>query len=209
MHAMIQPHGLKGGLWSTLLQRPMQLCSHLITDILVIIDRRSNWNFLLAIFVFQTFFERFRNASFENLEYLTVEQSLADIATFIRFIRTDPSIGYFTKVILWGSGYGGSVAVWARKNYPGLIDGVRNSCNLFGSEIVNLLKHLGVVVQWNIRHQLVQFQWVSNRSIFNIPSKFNRTITQVSTTHWKTFYVVLQVVNVQTYYELHYLKLKD
>lgn len=58
------------------------------------------------------------------MQYLTVEQSLADIATFIRFIRTEPTVGYFTKVILWGSGYGGSIATYARKKYPGLIDGV-------------------------------------------------------------------------------------
>lgn len=69
-------------------------------------------------------FKHSRNASFENMEYLTVEQSLADIATFIRFIRTDPSVDFFTKVILWGSGYGGSMATWARKKYIGLIDGV-------------------------------------------------------------------------------------
>lgn len=76
------------------------------------------------IFHLPTVFMCNRNASFESLEFLTVEQSLADIATFIRFIRLDPSVGYFTKLILWGSGYGGSMAVWARKKYPGLIDGV-------------------------------------------------------------------------------------
>ncbi|XP_037033331.1 putative serine protease K12H4.7 [Bradysia coprophila] len=72
-----------------------------------------------------------QNASFENLEYLSVEQSLADIATFIRFIRSDPSVSYFTKVILWGSGYGGSMATWARKKYPGLVDGVWSSSGIF------------------------------------------------------------------------------
>lgn len=58
------------------------------------------------------------------MEYLTVEQSIADIATFIRFIRTAPDVDYSTKVILWGSGYGGTMATYARKKYPHLVDGV-------------------------------------------------------------------------------------
>lgn len=55
-----------------------------------------------------------------------MEQSLADIATFIRYIRTDPNVDYNSKVILWGSGYGGTIATWARKKYPHLIDGVNS-----------------------------------------------------------------------------------
>lgn len=79
----------------------------------------------------------YRNASFENMEYLSVEQSLADIATFVRFVRAGATVGYFTKVILWGSGYGASMATWARKKYPGLIDAV-------GFWIKNILKRVWV-----------------------------------------------------------------
>lgn len=58
------------------------------------------------------------------MQYLTVEQSLADIATFIHFLQSNPEIGSDVKVILWGSGYGGTMATWARKRYPHLVDGV-------------------------------------------------------------------------------------
>lgn len=66
----------------------------------------------------------FRNASFENMEYLTVEQSLGDIATFIRFVRSQRNVNLPSKVILFGSGYGGTLATYTRKKYPQLVDGV-------------------------------------------------------------------------------------
>lgn len=91
------------------------------------------------------------------MQYLTVEQSLADIATFIRFIRAELSVGYFTKVILWGSGYGGSIATYARKKYPGLIDGVK-FCLLHYSEFFSSAICVGMVIERRIRHQVVQFQ---------------------------------------------------
>lgn len=76
-----------------------------------------------------------RNVSFESLEFMTVEQSLADIATFIRFIRTSPGVEYYSKVILWGSGYGGTLATWVRKKYPHLVDGVWSSSGVFDIDL--------------------------------------------------------------------------
>lgn len=52
---------------------------------------------------------------------LTVEHTLADIATFIRFVREYVGNLEYSKVILWGSGHGGSLAVWARKRFPHLV----------------------------------------------------------------------------------------
>lgn len=75
----------------------------------------------------------YRNASFENMEFLTVEQSLADIATFIRFIRSQREVGVLPKVILFGSGYGGTIATWTRKKYPHLVDGVNISYYLLSA----------------------------------------------------------------------------
>ncbi|XP_037033398.1 dipeptidyl peptidase 2-like [Bradysia coprophila] len=61
------------------------------------------------------------DASFENLELLTIEQTLADIAMFIRFIREYVGYDDYSTVILFGSGYGGSLAIWAKKRYPTLV----------------------------------------------------------------------------------------
>lgn len=60
------------------------------------------------------------------MQYLTIEQSLADIATFIQFIQSE--VGFDSKVILFGSGYGATMATWARKKYPHLVSGVNSLC---------------------------------------------------------------------------------
>ncbi|KAJ6646561.1 Dipeptidyl peptidase 2 [Pseudolycoriella hygida] len=71
------------------------------------------------------------DTSLENLELLTVEQTLADIATFVRFIREYVANYEYSRVILWGSGYGGSLAVWAKKRYPNLITAAYASSGAF------------------------------------------------------------------------------
>jgi hypothetical protein len=73
------------------------------------------------------------SASFEDLEHLTLEQSMADIATLISVLRTE--YPYSNRVILWGSGYGGTLAVMARQKYPHLIDGVWSSSGIFSPDI--------------------------------------------------------------------------
>lgn len=61
---------------------------------------------------------------------LTVDQALADIAVFIRYVEVN-----FKKsnsaVILWGSGYGASLAAWARQRYPHLVTGSWASSGIF------------------------------------------------------------------------------
>lgn len=64
---------------------------------------------------------------------MTVEQSLSDIATFINAIRTAHN-GRYARVILWGSGYGATLATWARKRYPHLVDAVWSSSGIFEIE---------------------------------------------------------------------------
>lgn len=63
------------------------------------------------------------DTSVENLRFLTVHQALADLAQFINFIRANYYGAQNSRVILWGQGYGGSLAVWARQKYPSLVDG--------------------------------------------------------------------------------------
>jgi len=66
-------------------------------------------------------------ASAEDLEFLSVEQILADIAEFSRFVRQYVGSGQFAPVILWGSGFGGVLSVWARSRYPHLINAAWSS----------------------------------------------------------------------------------
>lgn len=66
------------------------------------------------------------------MTYLSIEQSLDDIAYLInniqRYLNTTTS-----KVILFGSGYGATLATWARQKYPHLVDGVWSSSGIFSS----------------------------------------------------------------------------
>jgi thymus-specific serine protease len=64
------------------------------------------------------------NLTTENLRFLTIHQSVADIASFINFIRQNYYGARNSRVILWGRGYGGNLAVWARQKYPHLVDAV-------------------------------------------------------------------------------------
>lgn len=64
------------------------------------------------------------DTSVENLRFLTVHQALADIAQFVAFIRENYYGARNSRVILWGRGYGGSLAVWARQKYPNAVDAV-------------------------------------------------------------------------------------
>jgi thymus-specific serine protease len=75
----------------------------------------------------QRFFEETQtgsNFTFESFQYLTIDQSLADIAMFIDFIRQSYNGASNSKVVLWGRGYGASFAVWMRQKYPHLVDAV-------------------------------------------------------------------------------------
>lgn len=76
------------------------------------------------------------DTSVENLRFLTIHQQLADLAQFISFIRANYFGAENSRVILWGRGYGGSLAVWARQKYPNLVDGVWAS-----SAPINAVEH--------------------------------------------------------------------
>lgn len=53
-----------------------------------------------------------------------MEQMLGDVADFVRFIReemsSDPTVPG-PRVILWGSGVGGTMTIFAKTRYPHLI----------------------------------------------------------------------------------------
>ncbi|KAL1399041.1 hypothetical protein pipiens_008521 [Culex pipiens pipiens] len=62
--------------------------------------------------------------STDNLKFLTVEQTLEDLAELIRHLKGKVVCDENAKVILMGAGYGGTVATYMRKQYPELVDGV-------------------------------------------------------------------------------------
>lgn len=64
----------------------------------------------------------FSEFSWDNLRYLTIDQTLADISTFIDFVRQSLNTPN-APVILWGSQVGATLASWARLKYPHLVNG--------------------------------------------------------------------------------------
>lgn len=73
----------------------------------------------------------YSDTSLENLELLTAEQTIGDISSFVRFIREYLGNNEYSAVILWGSGFGGSLAVWARKRFPTIINAAYASSGYF------------------------------------------------------------------------------
>ncbi|XP_055545772.1 putative serine protease K12H4.7 [Wyeomyia smithii] len=61
--------------------------------------------------------------SVENLQFLTVEQALVDVAEWIVHLRQNVVQDENARVILAGTGYAGAVATWMRHRYPHLVDG--------------------------------------------------------------------------------------
>lgn len=59
--------------------------------------------------------------SWEQLQYLTLEQALADLAHFIRYQKSNSINLSQSKVILVGGSYSGSMAAWMTRLYPDLI----------------------------------------------------------------------------------------
>ncbi|KAH3770490.1 hypothetical protein DPMN_171777, partial [Dreissena polymorpha] len=59
----------------------------------------------------------------EELEYLSSQQALADLATFVRYIRTKYGIPDSTQWICFGGSYPGALSAWFRLKYPHLVAG--------------------------------------------------------------------------------------
>uniref|UniRef100_A0A2C9K4W9 Serine protease K12H4.7 n=1 Tax=Biomphalaria glabrata TaxID=6526 RepID=A0A2C9K4W9_BIOGL len=80
--------------------------------------------------------------SVSNLQYLSSEQALADLAAFIVDLKNnvDPT----AKVITFGGSYPGSLSAWFRLKYPHLVDGAVASSAPLLSEI-NFIEYLQVV----------------------------------------------------------------
>ena len=81
--------------------------------------------------------------SLENLEYLSAEQGLADLARIIAFVKqlknTESS-----KVITFGGSYTGNLAAWFKAIYPHLSDGSISSSGPLVAE-TNFSAYMDVV----------------------------------------------------------------
>lgn len=71
---------------------------------------------------------------------MTPEQNLQDLATFIASIRHEHQSPH-AKIIVWGSGYGGTTATWALKKFPHLIEGAWSSSGIFDVQLSTLGKY--------------------------------------------------------------------
>lgn len=87
----------------------------------------------------------YSNTEPENLQYLNVDQALADIAYFIEIKKRELGRSE-ADVIVFGGSYAGNMAAWARLKYPHLIQGalassapVHAKCDFFGKLLLNKL----------------------------------------------------------------------
>lgn len=66
----------------------------------------------------------------ENLQYLTIEQMINDIARLIEVVKQDLAAPE-ARVILWGSGFGATLATWTKKKFSHLVNGVWSSSGIY------------------------------------------------------------------------------
>lgn len=62
------------------------------------------------------------DASVKNLKYLSARQALADLAHFIRYLKSNEDDLSNSKIILTGASYSGSLVAWFAKLYPDFMD---------------------------------------------------------------------------------------
>ncbi|XP_004924048.1 putative serine protease K12H4.7 isoform X1 [Bombyx mori] len=64
----------------------------------------------------------YRDFTTENLQYLNVDQALADLAYFINEMKKQPRFAD-SKVILYGGSYAANMVLWFKQRYPHLVEG--------------------------------------------------------------------------------------
>lgn len=69
----------------------------------------------------------YRDLSTKNLQYLSSEQALADLAKFITGMNKAYQLPANVKWIAFGGSYPGSLAAWLRAKYPHLVHGAMSA----------------------------------------------------------------------------------
>lgn len=64
-----------------------------------------------------------KRPSTSDLRYLSVDQSLADLANFVLTITSDTNLNATGGVIVVGGSYSATMATWFRQKYPHLVNG--------------------------------------------------------------------------------------
>lgn len=70
---------------------------------------------------------RSSDLSSTNLQYLSADQALADLAYFIEYLIEKGDIERGQKLMVFGGSYPGNLAAWARLKYPHLINAAISS----------------------------------------------------------------------------------
>ncbi|XP_067630333.1 thymus-specific serine protease isoform X2 [Eurosta solidaginis] len=85
----------------------------------------------------------------ESLQYLSARQSLADLAHFIRELRTSEGMNSDKRIILTGASYSGSLVAWFAKLYPNLVSaGWASSAPLLArKDFYEYMHQVGNVIQ--------------------------------------------------------------
>lgn len=73
--------------------------------------------------------------STKNLQYLTSQQALADLAFFIESMNEQYRFGDGVKWIVFGGSYPGSLAAWLRMKYPHLVQGAMSASGPLLAEV--------------------------------------------------------------------------
>ncbi|XP_058824143.1 putative serine protease K12H4.7 [Topomyia yanbarensis] len=64
------------------------------------------------------------DATTENMDFLTIDQTLADLAEWIHYLKMDVVNNPNAKIVLLGYGHGGTLASYFHQKYPHLSNGV-------------------------------------------------------------------------------------
>lgn len=83
--------------------------------------------FISSTFIYSTL-------SFEDMTYLTIDQILADLTHVIADIKAELNAPT-AKVIVFGAGFGGTLATWLRIKFPHIIDAVWSSSGIFSADL--------------------------------------------------------------------------
>lgn len=84
-----------------------------------ILTRFFTHTFFYILFSFSSLSTNFP----ENMKFLTVEQSLADLAYLITALKHNPHMNATGGVILVGGSYAGAMTTWFRQKYPHIANG--------------------------------------------------------------------------------------
>ena len=80
----------------------------------------GNFDSILSSFrVFYNYFSR--DTAIENLEFLHVDQAVADAANFINGMNEKHNFSKSMKWVVIGGSYSGALAAWTRMKYPHLV----------------------------------------------------------------------------------------